>query len=233
MQKPIVCAIAPVANRGMFNLLFYQLMKISRFLLIPILALVSNVASAATNWTEESALAALAVTAQAKAEACQALAVIGGPTSVPVLADLLDDRQLAAYARTALEVIDDPSAGKALLEALPKLEGQLLVGVITSIGARRDREAVPALTELIADTKRGAGEAALVALARIGGREPLTTVIMTMTGGPDELRIPAAHAALLGADLLSKPGNTNAAKRVLEQVRNADLPEHIKQAASS
>lgn len=196
-------------------------------------ALATNIANAATDWTEKSALKALAVTAHERAEACQALAVIGGPNSVPTLAGLLDDRQLAAYARTALEVIDDPSAGKALRDALPDLEGQLLIGVITSIGARRDREAVPALTELVADSKRGAGEAALVALARIGGREPLTTVITTMTGGAEELRIPAAHAALLGADLLSKRGNTNAAERVLEQVRNADLPEHIKQAANS
>jgi HEAT repeat protein len=217
----------------MFNPLFDQQMKSPRFLLIPILALASNLVSAATDWDEDSALAALAVTAHDRAEACQALAVIGGPKSVPVLADLLNDRQLAAYARTALEVIDDPSAGKALLDALPKLEGQLLIGVITSIGARGDKEAVPALTELIADPKRGAGEAALVALAKIGGREPLKTVIMTMTGGPDELRIPAAHAALLAADLLSKRGNTNGAERLLKQVRSADLPEHIKQAASS
>ncbi|MDA0349385.1 MAG: hypothetical protein O3C43_09970 [Verrucomicrobia bacterium] len=206
-------------------------MNSPRFLLIPLLVLATSIANASTDWDEESALAALAVTAQARAEACQALAVVGGPKSVPVLAGLLNDRQLAAYARTALEVIDDPSAGQALRDALPNLEGQLLIGVITSIGARRDREAVSALIELVADPKRGAGEAALVALARIGGREPLTTVITIMTGGPEELRIPAAHAALLAADIISKRGNKNVAEQLLQQVQNADLPEHIKQAA--
>ena len=206
-------------------------MKSPRFFLISLLAFATSIASASTDWNETSALAALAVTAQDRAEACQALAVVGGPKSVPILAGLLDDRQLAAYARTALEVIDDPSAGQALRDALPTLEGQLLIGVITSIGARRDRDAVAALTELVNDSKRGAGEAALVALARIGGREPLTTVIMTMSGGPEELRIPAAHATLLAADIISKRGNQNVAERLLEQVQNADLPEHIKQAA--
>jgi hypothetical protein len=217
----------------MFNPFFDQAMKAARFILIPLVVLASSLTQATADWDEESALATLAVTAHARAEACQALAVIGGPKSVPTLAGLMDDRQLAAYARTALEVIDDPSAAKALRDALPKLEGQLLIGVVTSLGARRDREAVSALTELVNDSKRGASEAALVALARIGGRAPITTVIMAMAGESEELHIPAAHAALLAADSLSKRGNNNAANQVLAQIRKANLPEHIKQAAAN
>jgi HEAT repeat protein len=231
-RKQIVCVAALAANPGMFNTLPDQSMTSPRFLLISLLALATNLANAATDWTEKSALAALKVTAQSKAEACQALAVIGGPKSVPVLAGLLDDRQLAAYARTALEVIDHPSAGIALLEALPNLEGQLLIGVVTSIGARGDKEAVPQLQELVADPKRGAAEAALVALARIGGGQSFTTIVTTMNEGPEELRIPAAHAVLLAADVLAKRGNTKGAERMLKNIQTADLPEHIKRAAN-
>ena len=91
MRKRIECVVALAANPGTFNPVFEQLMKTHRFLLIPIVALATNIANAATDWTEKSALKALAVTAHERAEACQALAVIGGPKSVPVLADLLDD----------------------------------------------------------------------------------------------------------------------------------------------
>jgi hypothetical protein len=92
---------------------------------------------------------------------------------------------------------------------------------------------VSLLQELVADPKRGAAKAALTALARIGGGQSFTTIVTTMNEGPEELRIPAAHAVLLAADILAKGGKKKAAERMLKNIHEADLPEHIKQAANS
>jgi hypothetical protein len=48
-----------------------------------------------------------------KARACQRLAAVGGKEAVPVLAGLLADENLAAYARSALEAIADPSCPRS------------------------------------------------------------------------------------------------------------------------
>jgi HEAT repeat protein len=109
-------------------------------------------------------------TPYAKAKACQRLAVIGDRTSVPAVAPLLSDEHLAVYARTALEQIPGDAATDALLAALQKLSGKQLIGVINSLGVRRDPRAVDALSRLLKSDAEVA-QAASVALAKI--RPPL------------------------------------------------------------
>src|SRR5262245_56126777 len=72
-----------------------------------------------------------------KAIACKKLSVDGSKAAVPELAKLLASEQLASWARTALEAIPGPEADKALYDAVPKLQGRLLVGAINSLGVRR------------------------------------------------------------------------------------------------
>jgi HEAT repeat protein len=103
----------------------------------------------------------------AKARACQRLAVIGDRTAVPALGSLLTDPQLSHYARIALEPNPDQSAGEALRNALGEVQGRLLVGVVNSIGIRRDREAITALETLRHHSDAGVSRAAGAALARI------------------------------------------------------------------
>lgn len=107
----------------------------------------------------------------AKGKACQRLAVTGDKTAVPALAALLTDPKLSHYARFALEPMPDPSAGEALRAALGKLKGKLLIGVINSIGMRKDTKAIGPLGELLHNPDSEVAEAANVALARI--RPPL------------------------------------------------------------
>jgi HEAT repeat protein len=86
-------------------------------------------------------------------------AEIGTKQAVPALAALLADPKLAHYARYGLEPIPDPSVDKALRDALGKIKGRPLVGVINSIGQRKDAE--------VAD-------AAAAALGRISGTPAAT-----------------------------------------------------------
>ena len=103
----------------------------------------------------------------AKAKACQRLAVVGDKTAVPALAALLGDPKLAHYARFGLEPVSHPSADKALRDALGGLEGNLLIGVINSIGRRKDPKALDALAELLHGDDDDVAEAARAALGRI------------------------------------------------------------------
>lgn len=108
-----------------------------------------------------------AAAAYAKAKACQRLAVVGDKTAVPALAALLTDPQLSHYARYGLEPIADPSVDEALRAALEKVKGKLLVGVINSIGHRKDGKAIGALARLRHDADAEVARAVDVALARI------------------------------------------------------------------
>ena len=103
----------------------------------------------------------------ARAKACQRLAVVGDGTAVPALAGLLTDPHLAVYARFALEPLPDPAADDALRGALGKATGNLLVGVINSIGHRRDTKAIAALERLRHDPNTAVAQAADAALGRI------------------------------------------------------------------
>ena len=116
------------------------------------------------------ALAVLQSSAPAgeKALACKRLAVYGKADAVPALAALLSDEKMASWSRIALEAIPGPAADEALREALSKLQGKLLVGVINSIGVRRDAKAVGALAKKLNDPDAQVATAAAIALGRIG-----------------------------------------------------------------
>src|SRR3569623_427171 len=84
-----------------------------------------------------------------KAIACKKLAFVGGKDAVQPIAALLSHPQLSCYARFGLEPTPDSSVDDALRAALPKLSGTLKIGVITSLGVRKDAKALDALAKLL------------------------------------------------------------------------------------
>ena len=90
-----------------------------------------------------------------KAIPCKQLAIYGTKDAVPALAALLTDKELASWARIALEAIPDPAADEAFREALDKLYCRLLVGVINSIGVHRDAKAVDTLVQRLRGSRGG------------------------------------------------------------------------------
>jgi HEAT repeat protein len=102
-----------------------------------------------------------------KAKACQRLAVIGDSRCVPALSALLGNPNLSHYARTALEPMPGHEADAALREALGKLAGDLLIGVVNSIGRCRDPLALEALAKLRREGEPAVAAAAQAALTRL------------------------------------------------------------------
>jgi HEAT repeat protein len=103
-----------------------------------------------------------------KADACRDLAIVGTRDAVTPLAALLDDEQLSHMARYALETIPDSSVDAAFRDALLRLKGRPLVGVIGSMGVRRDEKAVVGLTRMLHEADSEVVQAAARALGRVG-----------------------------------------------------------------
>jgi HEAT repeat protein len=204
-------------------------MKLIRSLLPTLLVVALAVPVQGAVTSESAALAVLASDAglQEKARACQELGDFGGPKSVAPLAALLNTEHLADYARSGLEGIKDPSAGRALRKALPTLEGRFLAGAVNSLGVRREIAAVPELQKLALDPKRGVAEEAVASLGLIANRDAAKTLQQVLASGPAELRVPAAHAALVAAAQLAKDGQVAGARELLDSIVKALPPGQL------
>lgn len=165
-----------------------------------------------------------------KAMACKKLAVIGSARAVEVLGRLLDDAQLAHYARFALEPIPSPEVDRVLREAATRLQGRLLVGVVDSIGNRRDSEAIPILENLLQSNDDEVVEAAAVALGRIGTPAAAQRLEVAMKMPQVARREAAARGALQAAELLAAAGQVLQAVSVYEAIWRAEVPVHIRMA---
>ena len=165
-----------------------------------------------------------------KAKACQQLAVIGTKKAVPALAELLPDKSLSHYARFGLEPIADPSVDEALRAAAGKLRGGLLIGVINSIGMRRDAGAVGQLKGMMGRSDPATAAAAAAALGRIATPEAVGALQQALSG-PAARRPAVADACLTAGDRLLSQGKKTEAAAVYDAMRAAELPKHLQIAA--
>ena len=188
--------------------------------------LVSN-AVAQQNYSEEELIAVLASDAPKaeKAITCKRLAVFGTENAVPELAKLLPDEQLTSWARTALEVIPGPAADEALREAMEVTKGRTLVGVINSIAFRRDEEAVSGLIEQLKSDNEQVAGAAAVALGHIGGIDATNALETSLANSPDSIRSTVAEGCIIAAEGLLESGDVDAAAKLYERVRAADVSQ--------
>ena len=164
---------------------------------------------------------------QDKAIPCRQLAICGTQAAVPALAALLSDKDLASWARIALEAIPDPAADAALREAMGKLQGKLLIGVINSIGVRRDPKAVEALAQKLKDADADVASAAAEALGRIGGEPAAKALEPLLAGAPPAVRAAAAYGCVLCAEKCLSEGKADEAAKLYDAVRKADVPQHV------
>ena len=162
-----------------------------------------------------------------KAKACQRLAVVGTKDAVPTLAALLADEKLNVYARFGLEGIADASVDAALRDAATKLQGSQLVGVLGSIGQRKDAQAVELLKGLLASGDAAVASAAAGALGQIGTTEA-ANVLNEALGKDSPVKNWIADGCLACADGLAAGGKKAEAVALLEAVAKADIPKHIK-----
>lgn len=160
-----------------------------------------------------------------KAITCKHLARCGSKEAVPALAPLLSDPQLASWARIALEAIPDVAASEALRQAAGKLQGRLLIGVIHSLGVRRDAQAVPLLIGRLDDADAEVAAAAAVSLGRIGGTQAKQALTAALGAARPPVRNAVAEGCILLAERAWKEGRPAEAQALYDQVRTAQVPK--------
>ncbi len=197
---------------------------------------VSSFAQTVPPKSDEGKLIAVLQSADAsrkeKVDACRGLALIGTGKAVPALASLLADEELSHMARYALEPIPDPAVDEALRDALGKLKGKPLVGVIGSVGVRRDAQAVQPLLQILTQgTEYEAMGAAVRALGSIGTEAAAGVLKVSLDYAPPE-GLPDVYEGLFRcAETLAAEGSRGAAIDIYDTLRARDASHQVRTGA--
>ncbi len=198
-----------------------------------LLAMVASAAYAADNNKETSLINTLQTGSKPeKAIACKNLAIYGTKAAVPSLAALLPDPELSSWARIALENITDPAADQALRDAIGKVEGKLLIGVINSTAQRRSAVAVDALIPKLKDNDPDVASAAAEALGHIATKPAADALEQFLPNSPAAVRPSAAYGLVLCAEQCLADKNRAEAIRLYDFVRKSDVPRQRIQEAT-
>ena len=178
---------------------------------------------------ESQLLAVLQSTAprDARDYVCRLLRTIGTAASVPALEALVPDPDMSHMARYALERIPDAQAGQALERQLRKVNGQLKIGVISSLGTRG--QGVSLLKPLLQDSDEGVARAAAIALGRIGSAD--ANKALASAKPRPALAAVFADASMGCAEKLLAAGHGKEAKATYERLLKSNPSEFIRQAA--
>ncbi len=161
-----------------------------------------------------------------KADALRQLAIVGTKDTVPVIAPLLVDEQLSHMARYALEPLADPSVDAALRDALAKAKGRPLVGVIGSLGVRKDVQAIAPLARFLTDADPDVAQAAARALGRIGTADAAKAIEGAIAGTPAGNQLAFCEGLFRIADTFAAAGQKDAAIAIFDNVRKLNSPLH-------
>ena len=162
------------------------------------------------------------------------LEVVGEGESVDRLSALLgaQDAILRHYALRALECNPAPGAAAAILAALEKTtDAGWQVALINSLGARREKTAVPALAKYLHAKQIEVASAAAMALGNIGTAEAAGALGAAAGKASAELKPALAEARLLAGERLRTAGQTEAAEKIFAAVAAEVQQRHLKIAA--
>jgi len=197
-------------------------------------AIVATQADAAARKELEKRLAAVlgtAVSRDAKDSVCRRLMIVGTAESVPALAALLPEKDHSHMARFALERIPAPEAAAALRDALPKVSPELKIGVIASLGSRKDAASVEALGALLTGADAAVAAAAASALGDIRTAEA-GQVLAAAKPESAGTKLAVTNASLACAEGLLAHGKKAEALAIYKGVASQELPKHMKLAAT-
>jgi type 1 glutamine amidotransferase/HEAT repeat protein len=161
--------------------------------------------------------------------ACRLLRTMGTVKSIPVLKILLFDEALTDAARCALEGIPSPEVDLVFRESLDELKGDPRIGVVDSIGRRRDRVAVPHLAKCVNPREPELSLAAINALGRIGSKEASKTLMSFML--VKDLRVARDNAYLMCADRALEKGLLSTASRMYREMTGKKQAPPVRAAA--
>jgi HEAT repeat protein len=162
---------------------------------------------------------------------CRKLRVVGTAQSVEALAALLPAEETSHIARYALERIPDEKATEVMRDALPKVGSKLKPGIIGSLGVRRDRKSIAAISKSLGDSDRGVAQAAAQSLGLIGTPAAAKELSEFAKRAPANMKVPVADARLICAEQLLADGEASEAMALYKELNGDEQPTHVKVAA--
>lgn len=169
------------------------------------------------------------ISPEAKRFLCSKLLLLGSDRTVLDLASQLADPAVACDARAALEAISSSGADKALREALPRLAGNARLGVITSLGTRRDERSVGVLARELTSSEPGVAGAAADALAKIGSEPAGKALADRFSQLDSQAQAGWADALLVCVEQLPEGA---VRRQLLARLQSPSLPAHVHLAAA-
>ena len=161
-----------------------------------------------------------------RANAFEKIGDIAGEDAVEPLAGFLSDKKWSHYARFAFQKMEGRNVTDVLLRSLDALQGELKLGVIDTIGRRRDPIAVAPLVKLLTNADAEVAAAAAVALGEIGTTDAAAALTGALSSEKDPNRRESlASSLLMVGQRLAKTGNTQAAIGLFDRLRNAEVPK--------
>ncbi|MHC4534492.1 MAG: ThuA domain-containing protein [Planctomycetota bacterium] len=162
---------------------------------------------------------------------CRELSIIGTGQSVSVLGNMLTDEETSDMARYALERIPGTAVNEALRAALRKANGKPKIGIINSLGQRRDRRAVRALSRLVGNQDKAVATAAAAALGQIADSRATKALAQAKDKATGKLQIVVLDSYLRCADQLVADGKKAEALAIYKGLQKPDMPKPIRTAA--
>ena len=150
---------------------------------------------------------------------------------MPTLAQMLTGEETSDMARYALERIPGSAADEALRNALRKTKGQVKVGIVNSLGQRRDKKAVRALGRLTGNRNETLAAAAAAALGQIADSRATEALAKAKDKTSGKLQMVVLDAYLKCADQLVAQGKKPQALAIYKELQKQEMPKPIRTAA--
>ena len=149
---------------------------------------------------------------------CKRPSLIGTDQSIPVLSTMLVDSATADMARFALERIPGSAVDNVLRKALSKARGNARIGIINTLGRRRDPQAVTGLRKLLDDPEATVVSAAVAALGKIANDDATRALRQALNNTSGNLRLEVLEAYLKCADQLLARGQNAKARAIYKHL---------------
>jgi type 1 glutamine amidotransferase len=162
---------------------------------------------------------------------CRELSIIGTEQSVTTLAGMLADEETSDMARYALERIPGSAVDEALRGALRKAKGNARIGIINSLGQRRDKRAVRNLSRILGRPNQEAAIAAAAALGQIADSQAAEALAEAKNKAEGKLLSVVLDAYLKCADQLVADGDKVKAMAIYKELQKEGMPKPIRAAA--
>jgi len=162
---------------------------------------------------------------------CRELSIIGTEQSVPTLAKMLADEETSDMARYALERIPGSAVDEALRSSLRNARGNARIGIINSLGQRRDKGAVRILSRILGRSNQDAAIAAAAALGQIANSLAADALGEAKNKAEGKLLSVVLDAYLKCADQMVADGNKIKAMGIYKELQKESMPKPIRTAA--